>query len=489
MMRRRLAFPAAVLSLVAASACGPGPAEEAPPLDRSVRPAPGPTPAFDFPTVERRRLSNGLELWLVARPGVPMVAVRLLVEAGAAVDPPGQPGLAALTASMLVEGTTTRTGLEIADELAYLAADLNASAGQESTVVSLTTLTRNLEPALGLMADVVVNATFPDSEWPRVQDLRLVSLSQALDQPTTLATRHFNRQVYGFEHPLGRPVDGTPTSVEAFTPAALRAFHRARYRPGSAHLVAAGDVDTERLVAALERAFAGWTWGEAPRAEPPAAPAALPATRVYLIDKPGAAQSEVRIGHVGVTRDDPDYIPLLVLNTILGGQFSSRINLNLREDKGYTYGARSAFDAGRLAGPFVASGGVQTAVTRESIVEFLREIADIRGGRPVTDAETEFAKASIVRREPLAVETHAQIAGRVLNLILYDLPLDYYDSYTDRIAAITTADVNRAAREHLDPGRLVIVVVGDRAQIETAIRALPYPVALLQADAYAERPR
>jgi predicted Zn-dependent peptidase len=453
-------------------------------FDRSVRPPAGPTPEFDLPDVERRTLSNGVELWLVPRQGIPMVSIRLLLDAGVSTEPPSRSGLASLTAAMLVEGTRTRTVMQIADELAYLAATLTAGAGQDSTAVAMTTLSRNLEPALQLLADVVINPSFPESEWPRVQDQRLDSLLQALDQPTTLANRAFARQVYGPGHPLGRSPDGTPAAVKGLTPETLREFHRWRYRPESAHLIAVGDFRPDRIAGILEKSFAGWKGPEglAPGFGGSTSSSTPPQTRLVLVDKPGAAQSEIRIGHVGVTRNHPDYFPLLVMNTILGGQFSSRINLNLREDKGYTYGARSAFEMGRQAGPFVASGGVETSVTRESVVEFMRELQDIRSGRPVTAAEVKFAKTSLVRREPLTMETNTQIVGRLQDVVLYGLPADYYETFTRRIEEVTPDEVNRAAREHLQPERSVIVVVGDRKVVEKGLRELPYPVELMTAE-------
>ncbi len=386
------------------------------------------------------------------------------------------PGIASLTSSMLNEGTTSRTAEQLADELGFLATDLNAGAGQEVAFVTLSVLGRNFDAALDVFADVVANAAFPESAWPRVQGQRLASLAQSMDQPATLATQQFQQVVYGPDHPLGRPVSGTPESVRAATPEMLHAFHARYYRPDNAHLIVVGDLPAERVIPQLERVFAGWERGGPGEWTPPAAPAPLAATRVYLVDKPGAAQSQIRIGHVGVPRVHRDYFPLLVMNNILGGQFSSRLNLNLREDKGYSYGARSFFQMGRIAGPFVATGGVETRVTRESVVEFMRELEEIRGPRPATQAELDLARASIVRREPLTLETNAQIAGRIQDLILYDLPDDYFDSYNQRVAAVTQADVNRVAREYLQPGRFAIVVVGDRSVVEGPLRELPYPV-------------
>ncbi|MBA4156411.1 MAG: insulinase family protein [Gemmatimonadetes bacterium] len=455
-------------------------------FDRSVMPPAGAAPEYDFPDVQSHTLSNGLRVWLVERPGVPLVTVQLLVDAGAVTDPEGRSGLASLTAAMLTEGTTRRSATQIADEIDFLAANLNAGAGQEVASVTLSTLARNLMPAMDIFTDVIANPAFAEGEWARVRDQRLVSLVQALDQPTIIATQQFARRVYGEAHPYGRPVQGTPESVQAISPAQLRDFHRSYYRPGNANLIVVGDVRAGEVLQQLERALSGWQGGAAPAVAPPAAPAPQAATRVYLIDKPGAAQSEIRIGHVGVERTHRDYFPLLVMNTILGGQFSSRINLNLREDKGYTYGARSNFQMGRIAGPFVASAGVQTAVTKESVVEFMRELEEIRDARPVTEEEVEFARTSIIRREPLTLETNAQIGNRIQELILYDLPLDYFDDHNRHIAAVNTADVNRVAREYLQPGRFAIVIVGDRSTIEQELRTLPYPVDIVAIEGQAE---
>jgi zinc protease len=446
------------------------------PLDRSVVPEPGPTPEVDFPSVEQRTLSNGLAVWIVERRGLPLVTMQLLLEGGAVTDSREVAGRASLVADMLTEGTTTRSATQIAEEVDFLAANLNAGVGRETAVVSLGTLSRNLEAALDLFADVILNPAFTQEDWNRVQDQRLVSLLQSLDQPSVIAGQEFSRILYGEEHPYGRTVQGTPESVEAITPEMLREFHAAHYRPEGGNLIVVGDVDEDEVVRLLEAEFAGWSGSPPEPASRVAPPPPQAVTRIYLVDKPGAAQSEIRIGHIGVERAHRDYFPLLVMNSILGGQFSSRINLNLREDKGYTYGASSSFSMGRIAGPFVAAAGVQTAVTKESIVEFMRELEDIRGARPATDEEVEFARTAIIRQEPLTLETNGQIAGRIQDLIVYDLPLDYFDEYTERFAEVTTDDVNRVAREHLQPGQFAIVVVGDRAAIEAELRTLPYPV-------------
>jgi predicted Zn-dependent peptidase len=259
----------------------------------------------------------------------------------------------------------------------------------------------------------------------------------------------------------------------------VRDFHGQFYRPNNANLIVVGDVDRNELVPMLEQRLAAWRSVGSPARQTAQAAPSIEATRVYIIDRPGSAQSEIRLGHVGVERSHRDYFPILLMNAIFGGQFSSRINLNLREDKGYSYGVSSAFQMGKAPGPFIAGGGVQTAVTTESIVEFMRELEAIRDARPVTAEELEFARTGIIRGEPLSLETNGQIAGRIQQLIIYDLPIDYFDRFNQQIAAVTLADVNRVAREYLHPERLAIIIVGDRAAIEQGLRGLPYPVEIV----------
>jgi predicted Zn-dependent peptidase len=472
MMTKRIAL-AALIALA--------PAAGAQTLDRKVVPPAGPAPEIVFPTVQQRTLSNGLRVYVVERRNVPLVTMRLVVDAGSAADPAGRGGLAALTAEMLDEGTTTRSSLQLADELELLGADLFTNGGYDVAAVQLNTLSRNVRPALAILADVVARPAFATAELERVRGQRLTALLQQQDQPVALANREFAMRVFGGEHPYGRPVEGTPATIRQFSPQDLRTFHQQYYRPGNARLIVVGDVRTAELIPQLNAAFAAWTGGAAQQVRYPAAPQPQSATRVYLIDKPGAAQSEVRIGHVGVARNHPDHFPLLVLNAVLGGQFTSRINLNLRENKGYTYGARSGWTQRREPGAFTAQAGVQTPVTKESLVEFMRELEEIRGPRPVTDQELEFAKASLVRSEPLRSETNAQIAARLEELVLYGLPLDYYSSYNQRIQAVTREDVLRVAQKYLTPDKFAVVIVGDRSKVETGLRELPYPVEIVQA--------
>jgi zinc protease len=251
------------------------------------------------------------------------------------------------------------------------------------------------------------------------------------------------------------------------------AFHKRLYLPNNASLIVAGDTTPEAMIARLEEALKGWTPGDPPRGSLPESPPGRPVT-VYLVDKPGAAQSVLAVGQVGQPRSTPDYFPLTVMNEILGGQFSSRINLNLREDKGYSYGASSHFAFRLGPGPFQAGGSVQTDVTRAALVELIKELTDITGARPINDAELEFAKEQIIRGFPSRFETTSDVAGTLAELVLYHLPDDYFANYTARAGAVTGAEVNRVARKYLDPGHFTILVVGDRARVEPALKTLPY---------------
>lgn len=476
----RPALRMAGLLLAGLGACAPAPPEApvapAPEVSRAVQPAPGPTPDVDLPEVQRRTLSNGLEVWVVQQRDLPLVTLRMIVDAGSSAEPAGKAGLASVTAAMLDEGTATRSALEIADELDYLGADLGTGAGYDAAYATLSALKRTLPAALEVYADVVASPAFPERELERVRRERLTALVEALDRPSAVAAEQMALRIYGPEHPYGRPPEGTLASVPGLSGDDLRRFYRTYYRPNNATLLVVGDVSADEVTPMLEQAFRGWERAEVPAVRYPAPPAPQAATRVYLIDKPDAAQSEIMIGHVGVARDNPDYFPLLVLNTILGGQFSSRINMNLREEKGYTYGARTVFSMRRQPGPFLASAAVQTATSKESVIEFMKELQEIRGDRPVTREEMESAKAGLMRREPLNLETHAQLAGRLEDMVLYDLPPDYFDTYTERIGAVTLGDLERVAREHLQPERFAIVIVGDRARIEAGLRELPYPL-------------
>jgi predicted Zn-dependent peptidase len=439
-------------------------------VDRTKPPTLGPPPALKLPAVRTAMLPNGLQLSVVESHKVPVVDVSLVLDAGAARDPGDLPGLATFTAVMLQQGAGRRSALDIADETAFLGAQLSSSAGFDVATVALHVPTRRLAAALDLLSDVVLRPTFPDSEITRQRELRRTQLLQQRDEPVLVANVAFPAIVYGAAHPYGRPLAGNDSSVTGLSRARVAAFYGTYYRPNGARLLVVGDVTLEEARRLVAPRFGGWARGDVPAATAAAAPAPAPRA-IYLIDKPGAAQSVVRIGHVGPARDTPDYFALQVLNTILGGAFTSRLNQNLRETHGYTYGAGSAFSLRRVGGPFVAQASVVTAKTDSSLIEFLKELRRIRD-EAVPAAELEKAKQYLSLGLPGDFETTAGAAFRFRDLLIYGLPLDYYAGYIDRINAVTAADVQRVARRYIDPDRFDIVIVGDRSQIEAGLRAL-----------------
>jgi predicted Zn-dependent peptidase len=400
---------------------------------------------------------------------VPVVDVVLLVRAGAARDPQDMPGLATFTADMLDEGAGGRGALEIAEQVDYLGATLDAGAGLETANLWLHATKARLPQALDLMADVALRPAFADSEIARQRELRRNALLQLRDQPTQIAPVAFNAIVYG-AHPYGHPTEGDDASTAALDRDRVVRFYQTYYRPENSRLLVVGDVTPAEARRLVEERFGGWAKGDVPPA-PVAEPPAPSARTFYLVDKPEAAQSVIQIGHVGVPRSTPDYYALRVLNTILGGSFTSRLNQNLRETHGYTYGARSGFTMQRLAGPFSAGASVQTAKTDSALIEFFKELRRLRD-EPVPAAELAKAKAYVTLGLPAEFETTRGAAARFAELLNNDLPLDTYVSFIPKVEAVTAADVQRAAQRYIRPDEFVVVVVGDRAKIEAPIQAL-----------------
>ncbi len=436
-----------------------------------VQPKPGPAPRFALPKLQRRNLSNGLEVLIVEHHELPVVNLSLVLKTGGTADPLSRGGLASMTAALLDEGTQTRTALDISNQLAAIGASLGTGADWDVSAVNMLTLTKHLERALDIYSDVIINPSFPDSELKLQRNQRLAALLQRKDNADAIAGLAYASLLYGPQHPYGHSLIGDEQSVRAMEINDIKQFYKSYYRPNNAALIVVGDVKPDAVMSQLERAFAKWEKADVPAVNIPAATERKSA-ELYLVDKPGAAQSVISIGHVGVPRNTPDYFPLLVMNMMLGGQFSSRVNMNLRENKGYTYGARTGFDYRRGAGPFAATAGVQTAVTKESIVEFLRELRGIRGEIPVTQAELEFSKQAIIRGYPRTFETPDQIANRLTTLVIYGLPDSYFNDFIANVQAVKEEDIQRVANKYLDPSRMAILVVGDRKVIEPSLRSL-----------------
>ncbi|MFB3852718.1 MAG: M16 family metallopeptidase [Vicinamibacterales bacterium] len=402
--------------------------------------------------------------------GVPVSVFAVLLPGGAAEDPAGRHGLAALTGDMLDEGAGEMDAIEIQAALDRVGASLDIEVGSDHTLIVLTVLTRFAKEALRLARDVVTRPRFDEVDFERVRHLRLNRLLQLRDLPPSLADRAFFQALYG-EHPYGHMPLGTEEGLRATGLDDLTALHRRVFRPERATLIAVGDADEEQLFEQATEAFGEWAGDTGVPFASIEQGVSLPLgdrRRLVVVDRPGSPQSELRIGHLGLARATPDYHAVIVLNAVLGGQFTSRLNLKLREEKGFTYGARSAFEFRRQKGPFIVQVAVESRVTAEATADIFAEIEAIRGIRPVSEEELDLARAALTRGYPRSFETAEQVARALAQMVLYDLPEDCFDRFIPEIEAVDCAEVTRVAEAHLFPSRLLTAIVGDwqRAAVE-----------------------
>jgi zinc protease len=448
-------------------------------IDRTVAPQPGPPRPYHFPDVSRRTLANGLRVLVAENHNAPLVSLRLLVHAGADHDTKEVAGLASLTADLLDEGAGDRDAIALAEAVGLLGAALGTGADWDATYISLDVLSKNVEPTIAILADVARRPMLPEDGLERVRSERLMDLIQQRDEAAAIAAKRFSNLIYG-EGAYGNSIGGNPESVARITARDVRAYYASHYVPNNISLVVAGDIDATRAMLLVEQAFGDWAPGvEPPR--PTVAPRAMEASRIYLIDRPTAVQSEIRIGHLGVPRACDDYFALSVMNALLGGVFNSRINLNLRERHGYTYGARSTFAFRKQPGPFVVSAPVRNEVTRESIEEVLGELRRIRTG-DVETGELDDTKNYLMGVFPATVQSSSDVAGRLLDMELYGLPVSYFEHYRESIAAVGKDEVERVAKKYIDPERALIVIVGNAAQVREPLGALGLPLHELDID-------
>jgi zinc protease len=443
------------------------------PVDRSRLPDVGPDPAFRFPAVARHTLHNGLQVRTVEHHTVPVVSMIVEVEGGAVADPPGREGLAAITADMLDEGTGSLSAIEVSEGLAQIGAEFDVDVGADATRLSLTTLQRFADRGAGWLAELLIRPSLRASDFDRVRQMRLDRLRQLKDLPAAVAERAFLRLMYG-DHPYGHLGIGNAVALGATALEDVTAFHAARFRPSCTTVTVAGPQGHEGLLRLVAKAFSDWPDASTSAGAPPPVVASQPAgpSRLTVVSRDGAPQSELRVGHLSARRDSPDYPALLVMNAILGGEFASRLNLKLREEKGYTYGARSGFDWRRGIAPFVLRASVHTAATADAISDCLAELDGIRGARPPSEPEMLLAKASLTRGYPRGFETAQQVARSVARLALYGLPDTYFEEFVPRVQAIEAADVMRVAERYVDPARAVTLVVGDYRTIAESLRPL-----------------
>ena len=452
-------------------------------VDRTQVPVLDKPPALKLPALERASLPSGVTLQLVQQHELPLVQVTLVIAGGTKLDG-NQPGLASFTTRMLTEGAGTRDANALQGELAFLGAQLFATAGTDAFTISLNVPKRTLGEALDLLGDVVLRPTFRAADVRRQRDLRLASILQRRDNANVLASLAFSQLIFPAGHPYHRPADGDSATTASLDSALVRAFYQQTFVPERAKFVIVGDVTLPEMRTLLSRRFDAWPRGGASRtmAAVTVKPVTNSAVKIFLVDKPNAAQSVIFLGAPGADRLSPDYPALMVMNTILGGSFSSRLNSNLRETKGYTYGISSRFTWAPLSGPFVVSSGVRTGVTDSALVEIFKEVKRLRD-LAVDPAELERAKAYVALGIPQRFETNAQIAAQLVDLGTYGLPLASLGDFVANVNQVTSADVQRVAKQYLPATTATLVVVGDLNKIRPGIEALKLgPITVLDAQ-------
>lgn len=442
-----------------------------PPLDRSVRPQSAPALPFRAPVPQVYRLRSGPPLWVIPRRDLPVVAATLVVGGGAGDRAEDPHGLAALASAMMIEGTSGRSSGQIAEAAESRGTSFSTGCGWDGSYVSFQCLSPHLEAALELTADVVRGPSFPEAEWARLKGQTLAALRAEHDSAEARAHRALLTALYPTGHPYRRPLDGDESSVEGLTRDDLVGFHQGRYGPARAAWVVAGDVDADRLADAIDRHLEGWN-GPAPRPDEVSTPTRAERPRIVLLHRPGSVQAAVRAGHVGMRRLDPDHTDGQVLNHILGGQFNSRLNARLREEKGFTYGVRSHFESRRLPGPFHIGASVQLDRLGEAVDDLYQEVRALLEDRPPTPAELDDARRSLIEGQARLFETPASLVSRYAGLFVHGLPVDHHARFAERLGAVTIDSLRSAAARLVHPEALVVVVVADADRAARPLSAL-----------------
>lgn len=438
----------------------------------SIRPVPSAPREYHFPLFKRYALVNGVRIIVAPVRKLPVVTVLTVIDAGASADPRGQEGLAQLTAEALREGTEKHNGIEILEGFEKLGSSLETGADWDSTVVSMTVLKEQLTKGLSLLAEVLISPSFPEHEVERLKAERLAERLQILSEPRGLADESFSRFLYAESSRYSEPMSGSSASISRITRADIVGFFQSRYTPDAVTMIIVGDVNMEEAIE-LVSANLGNRQGRKAPSTAVVAQHARDRHAVEIVSKADAAQAELRLGHIGMSRSHPDYFSVVVMNAVLGGLFSSRINLNLREQHGYTYGASSYYDWRRVPGPFVIATAVQSEVSAEAISEMLKEVNGMRS-QEISDDELSLATSYLEGVFPIRYETTSAIASALANLVVFDLPENFYDIYRQSIKAVSPTDVLNAARAHVLPEKLQIVVVGDPAVLREPVEKLNF---------------
>jgi zinc protease len=432
-------------------------------------PPPLPTRPIKLPIATETTLANGLVVVVVEDHRLPLVSYRLALRIGDAHDPRELPGLMDMLTGLITEGTEKRTSREIADEVARLGATLQAGASSDYTTVAASSLATFSDEILELMADVALRPVFPQNEVELAKQNTKESLKQQRAQPSFLASEMVARVMFG-DHPYSVTAP-TPESIDATTREHLVEFHKSTFMANNAVFVVAGDVQRETILARIEELFGDWKAGTVVGDDDFPPPPDRTGTSAYVVDRPGSAQANIVISNAGITRTSPDYFPMLVMHTILGANASSRLFMNLREDKGYTYGAYSSLDSRRTAGTFRATAEVRTPVTGDSLKEFFYELNRIRD-EPVSEKEISDAKAYLTGVFPIRLETQEGLIDQLVQIKMFELPDNYLDIYRNKIQEVTIEEVQEVARKHVRPDEAAIVIVGDGSQLEEQVK--PY---------------
>ncbi len=446
--------------------------------ERSQIPAPAAPRPFHFPRFERMHLKNGLQLLFAREVHFPLVNVTLCINSSALMDLPGKEGVAHLTSELLTEGTNKRTSVQIARELEFMGVHYGSHSDWNALYLEMNTLSRYLEPAFEVFADMALHPSFPEEELERVRKELMVERLRVVDNPSRLASEKFAHLLYGMFR-YGRPIEGTYESLQNITRRDVVDFYNQQVLPGNSTLIIVGDIQRQQALELAESYLGEWepaqitTLGEMEFRQPAK-------TQVAIVHKPGAAQAELRMGHLGIARNNPDYYAVTVMNEILGGYFLSRINMNLREEHGYTYGAHSIFSYRKGLGPFFITAAVHSENVADAVKEVLKEVHRLRGEKVETE-ELENAKGQLIGVFPIAFETADQVAMGLANIVISQLPDDYYDKFRERIAAVTVDDVLHAAQKYLLPDRMLIVVTGDREQLVDQLSA-DFDVVVFEAE-------
>jgi zinc protease len=451
-------------------------------LDRTTPPGPGPRRPFHFPDVHRRRLPNGLEILVAENHTFPVATLDVMVPSGGLAEPEARAGTASLAAGLLESGAGGRDASEIAETVDALGLALESGVSWDTTLAGFTALTSRLEAGMEILADLVLRPTFPEREVERIRDERLAALTQRRADPSSVADELETRYTFADGHPFGRRLAGPARTLRTLTREDVSAFHAAHYVPEGAWICAAGDVTVDQVAELAERWFGDWR-GAPPAPRAPATPTRFDRTTILLADRPGSVQSEVRVGHVGIERTAEDFFAATVMNAILGGVFSSRLNMNLRERLGYTYGASSSFGVRRLPGTFSISSAIQSEHAAHAVSEMLRDMREMQDTL-APEAEVADASGYLAGIFPLQLQTTDGLSGKLSTLAVYGLPDDYFDHYRDGLLSVTPDDVREAARRRLMPDRAAVVVVGDAQALRGPLEALDIgPVELVDAEA------